>query len=86
MNMTLKKWQVAMISMRIKKFQKKTGRKLQNLMQKNLLKHKDGSRTVQKEDSKALVKIDGEGVDWSNHSEDEDYTLMACNSSDSDTE
>ncbi|GJU60076.1 reverse transcriptase domain-containing protein [Tanacetum coccineum] len=30
-----------------------------------------------KEDSKALVTIDGEGVDWTNHSEDEDYALMA---------
>ncbi|GKA55360.1 ribonuclease H-like domain-containing protein [Tanacetum coccineum] len=37
-------------------------------------------------DSKALVTVDGEGVDWTNHSEDEDYALMACNSSDSDTE
>ncbi|GJY43961.1 hypothetical protein Tco_0432174 [Tanacetum coccineum] len=44
------------------------------------------SRTRQKEDSKALVTIDGEGLDWTNHSEDEDYALMACNSSDSDTE
>ncbi|GJT08831.1 ribonuclease H-like domain-containing protein [Tanacetum coccineum] len=34
---------------------------------------KDGSRTGKKEDSKALVTIDGEGVDWTNHSEDEDY-------------
>ncbi|GKG29469.1 hypothetical protein Tco_0416834 [Tanacetum coccineum] len=41
--------------------------------------------TGQKEDSKALVIIDGEGVDWTNHSEDEDYALMDCNSSDSDT-
>ncbi|GJT54880.1 ribonuclease H-like domain-containing protein [Tanacetum coccineum] len=41
--------------------------------------NKDGSRTGQKEDSKALVTIDGEGVDWTNHSEDEDYALMACN-------
>ncbi|GJX13456.1 ribonuclease H-like domain-containing protein [Tanacetum coccineum] len=48
--------------------------------------NKDGSRTRQKEDSKALVTVDGEGVDWTNHSEDEDYALMACNSSDSDTE
>ncbi|GJW83318.1 putative ribonuclease H-like domain-containing protein [Tanacetum coccineum] len=47
---------------------------------------KDGSRTGQKEDSKALVTIDGEGVDWTNHLEYEDYALMACNSSDSDTE
>ncbi|GJR63207.1 putative ribonuclease H-like domain-containing protein [Tanacetum coccineum] len=34
----------------------------------------------------ALVTVDGEGVDWTTHSEDEDYALMACNSSDSDTE
>ncbi|GJS26681.1 ribonuclease H-like domain-containing protein [Tanacetum coccineum] len=47
--------------------------------------NKDGSRFIQKEDSKALVTVDGEGVDWTNHSEDEDYALMACNSSDSDT-
>ncbi|GKG40474.1 hypothetical protein Tco_0467251, partial [Tanacetum coccineum] len=37
------------------------------------------------EEPKALVTIDGEGMDWTNHSEDEDYALMACNSSDSDT-
>ncbi|GJY71823.1 putative ribonuclease H-like domain-containing protein [Tanacetum coccineum] len=48
--------------------------------------NKDGSRTGQKEDSKALVTVDGEGVDWTTHSEEEDYALMACNSSDSDTE
>ncbi|GJW85483.1 hypothetical protein Tco_0158628 [Tanacetum coccineum] len=29
--------------------------------------NKDGSRTGKKEDSKALVTIDGEGVDWTNH-------------------
>ncbi|GKB89685.1 ribonuclease H-like domain-containing protein, partial [Tanacetum coccineum] len=117
------KWQVAMISMRIKKFYKKTGRKLQfdakehvgfdktkvecynchktgHFARECIIKgtqdnrrrdawnsrNKDGSRTGQKEDSKALVTIDGEGVDWTNHSEDEDYALMACNSSDSDTE
>ncbi|GJT21907.1 ribonuclease H-like domain-containing protein [Tanacetum coccineum] len=49
-------------------------------------RNKDGSRTGQKEDSKALVTIDGEGVDWTNHSKDEDYALMACNTQlDSDT-
>ncbi|GKA50377.1 putative ribonuclease H-like domain-containing protein, partial [Tanacetum coccineum] len=40
-------------------------------------RNKDGSRTGQKEDSKALVTIDGEGVDWTNYSEDKDYALMA---------
>ncbi|GJU76040.1 hypothetical protein Tco_1273110 [Tanacetum coccineum] len=48
----------------MKKFYKKTGRKLQF-------------------DAKELV----EGVDWTNHSEEEeDYALIACNSSGSDTE
>ncbi|GJR55132.1 ribonuclease H-like domain-containing protein [Tanacetum coccineum] len=117
------KWQVAMISMRMKKFYKKTGRKLQfdakeavgfdktkvecynchktgHFARECRIKgsqdnrrreawnsgNKDGNRTGQKEDSKALVTVDGEGVDWTNHSEDEDYALMACNSSDSETE
>ncbi|GJS53510.1 ribonuclease H-like domain-containing protein [Tanacetum coccineum] len=117
------KWQVAMISMRMKKFYKKTGRKLQfdakepvgfdktkvecynchktgHFARECRIKGnqdnkrrdawnsgtKDGSRTGKKEDSKALVTIDGEGVDWTNHSEeDEDYALMACNNSESDT-
>ncbi|GKA32963.1 ribonuclease H-like domain-containing protein, partial [Tanacetum coccineum] len=117
------KWQVAMISMRMKKFYKKTGRiqfdakepvgfdktkvecynchKTGHFARECRIKGnqdnrrrdawnsgtKDGSRTGKKEDSKALVTIDGEGVDWTNHSEeDEDYALMACNSSESDTE
>ncbi|GJU72094.1 hypothetical protein Tco_1263499 [Tanacetum coccineum] len=83
------KWQVAMISMRMKKFYKNTGRKLQFDAKEARdawnSGNKDGSRTGQKEDSKALVTIDKEGVDWTNHSEDEDYALMACISSDSDT-
>ncbi|GJV31730.1 hypothetical protein Tco_1392130 [Tanacetum coccineum] len=51
-------------------------------------KEKDnGRRSGKQEDSKALVTIDGEGVDWTSHSEEEeDYALMACNSSGSDTE
>ncbi|GKD80677.1 hypothetical protein Tco_1347516, partial [Tanacetum coccineum] len=93
------KWQVAMILMRMKKFYKKTGRKLQFDAKEAIgfdktkvecyNCHKTGPfarETGQKEDSKALVTVDGEGVDWTNHSEDEDYALMACNSSDSDTE
>ncbi|GJZ35432.1 hypothetical protein Tco_0581249 [Tanacetum coccineum] len=76
------KWQVAMISMRMKKFYKKTRRKLQfdakeaiQGTQDNRRRdawnsgNKDGSRTGQKENSKALVIVDGEGVDWTTHSE-----------------
>ncbi|GJT72646.1 hypothetical protein Tco_1031932 [Tanacetum coccineum] len=77
------KWHVAMISLRMKKFYKKIGRKLQFDA-----KEPDGRRSGKQEDSKALVTIDGEGVDWTSHSEEEeeDYALMACNSSGSDTE
>ncbi|GJZ83314.1 hypothetical protein Tco_0648487, partial [Tanacetum coccineum] len=49
--------------------------------------NKDGRRSGKQEDSKDLVTIDGEGVDWTSHSkEEEDYALMACNSSGLDTE
>ncbi|GKD72193.1 ribonuclease H-like domain-containing protein [Tanacetum coccineum] len=52
-------------------------------------KDKDnGRRSGKQEDSKALVTLDGEGVDWTSHSEDEqeNYAFMACNSSGSVTE
>ncbi|GKF09932.1 hypothetical protein Tco_0044156, partial [Tanacetum coccineum] len=49
--------------------------------------NEDGRRSGKQEDSKALVTIDGEGVDWTSHSEkEEDYALMACNNSVLDTE
>ncbi|GJT70552.1 putative ribonuclease H-like domain-containing protein [Tanacetum coccineum] len=81
------KWQVAMISIRMKKFYKKTGRKLQFDAKEPNSGNKDGRRFGKQEDSKALVTIDGEGVDWTSHSEEEeDYALIACNSSGSDTE
>ncbi|GJZ45042.1 hypothetical protein Tco_0592638 [Tanacetum coccineum] len=45
--------------------------------------NKDGSRTGKKEESKALVTVDGESVDWTTHSEDdENYAFIASNSSD----
>ncbi|GJT34189.1 ribonuclease H-like domain-containing protein [Tanacetum coccineum] len=122
------KWQVAMISMRMKKFYKKTGRKLQFDAKEPVgfdktkvecySCHKTGHfarecrskgnqdsrrrdawntgnkdkenrrRSGKQEDSKALVTLDGEGVDWTSHSEDEqeNYALMACSSSGLDTE
>ncbi|GKE58209.1 hypothetical protein Tco_1497394, partial [Tanacetum coccineum] len=58
--------------------------------------NKDGRRFGKQEDlqvihkwnSKALVTLDGEGVDWTSHSEDEqeNYAFMACSSSGSDIE
>ncbi|GKF44332.1 hypothetical protein Tco_0130884, partial [Tanacetum coccineum] len=43
----------------------------------------NGRRSGKQEDSKALVTLDREGVDWTSHSEDEheNYALMACSSS-----
>ncbi|GJR90701.1 ribonuclease H-like domain-containing protein [Tanacetum coccineum] len=45
-------------------------------------------RSGKQEDFQALVTLDGEGVDWTSHSKDEqeNYALIACISSGSDTE
>nr|GEW86441.1 copia protein [Tanacetum cinerariifolium] len=101
------KCQVAMIYIRLKKFYKKTGRKLHFDatepvgFDKTKVERRDarntgykardnGRRTVKQDEHKAMVTIDGEGVDWSGHAEDdtENYALMAFNSSNSgsDTE
>ncbi|GJW93537.1 hypothetical protein Tco_0173209, partial [Tanacetum coccineum] len=84
------KWQVAMISMRMKKFYKKIDTKRnQDSRRRDAWnsRNKDGRRSGKQEDSKDLVTIDGEGVDCTSHTEEEeDYALMACNSSGSDTE
>nr|GEX52212.1 hypothetical protein [Tanacetum cinerariifolium] len=119
------KWQVAMISMRIKKFHKRTGRKLQfdtrdtigfdktkvecfnchKMMHfardcrakgnqdsrrrdggYNGNKARDnGRRPEYQDDSKALVTIDGEAIDWSGHVEEDtqNFAMMAYSSSNS---
>ncbi|GJQ91505.1 retrovirus-related pol polyprotein from transposon TNT 1-94 [Tanacetum coccineum] len=76
------KWQVVMISMRLKKFYKKTGRRL-----KFDAKEPVGFDKT-KEEPKALVTLNGEGVDWTSHAEDEqeNFALMANSNSGSDTE
>ncbi|GJV20605.1 hypothetical protein Tco_1369625 [Tanacetum coccineum] len=127
------KWQVAMISIRLKKFYKKTGRKLQFDANKKtgrklqfdakepvgfdktkvecyrqgiLLENTDlrGIKIVEGEmldtlgtnlktiggdlENKRKKTIDGDGVDWTSHLEDEqeNYALMAYSNSGSDTE
>ncbi|GJV73008.1 hypothetical protein Tco_1493003 [Tanacetum coccineum] len=97
------KWQVAMISMRLNKFYKKTGRKLhfdakepvgnQESRRRDAgntgYKAKDNGRRPRKqEEPKALVTLDGDGVDWTGHAEDEqeNFALMTYNNSGSDTE
>ncbi|GJS99960.1 ribonuclease H-like domain-containing protein [Tanacetum coccineum] len=122
------KWQVAMISMTLKKFYNKLGRKIQfdakepvgfdktkvecynchktghfarecrsKRNQDN--KRKDawnsgykakdnGRRPGKQEESNALITLDGEGIDWTAHAEDEEdnFALMAFSNSGSDTE
>ncbi|GKA75939.1 hypothetical protein Tco_0782317 [Tanacetum coccineum] len=96
------KWQVAMISMILKKFYKKDrekaavrcqGTRNQDIRRRDAgntrYKAKDnGGRLGKQEEPKALVTLDGDGVDWTGHSEDEqeNFALMAYNNSGSDTE
>ncbi|GJR38366.1 hypothetical protein Tco_1214050 [Tanacetum coccineum] len=92
------KWQVAMISIRLKKFYKKTGRRLQSKGNQDNRRRdagntgyraKDnGRRHGKQEEPKSWVTIDGEGVDWTGHAEDEqeNFALMAYSNSGSDTE
>nr|GEY49481.1 hypothetical protein [Tanacetum cinerariifolium] len=73
------KWQVAMISIRIKKFHKRIGRKLQ-------FDTKDPvGFDKTKDDSKALVTINGEDIDWLRHVEEDSQNcaMMAYSSSNS---
>nr|GFA50474.1 ribonuclease H-like domain-containing protein [Tanacetum cinerariifolium]GFA71854.1 ribonuclease H-like domain-containing protein [Tanacetum cinerariifolium] len=91
------KWQVAMISMRIKKFYTRTGRKLQfdtkdpvdNKMRDagyNGNKARDnGKRHAYQDDSKALVTMDGEDINWSGPVEEDtpNFAMIAYSSSNS---
>ncbi|GJV65642.1 hypothetical protein Tco_1476470 [Tanacetum coccineum] len=87
------KWQVAMISMRLKKFYKKTGRKLHFDAKEPVgntgYKAKDnGRRSGKQEEPKALVTLHGDGVDWTGYAEEEqkNFALMAFIKSGLDTE
>nr|GEW42857.1 ribonuclease H-like domain-containing protein [Tanacetum cinerariifolium] len=90
------KWQVAMISMRIKKFHKRIGKKDCRAKTNQDSRRRDvgyngnkardnGRRHAYQDDSKALVTIDGEDIDWSGHVEEDaqNYAMMAYSSSNS---
>nr|GEY03047.1 xylulose kinase-1 [Tanacetum cinerariifolium] len=81
------KWQVAMISMRIKKFHKRTDCRAKGNQDNrrrdvgyNGNKARDnGRKPVYQDDSKALDTIDGEDIEWSGHFEEDtqNYAMMA---------
>ncbi|GJW00767.1 hypothetical protein Tco_1556018 [Tanacetum coccineum] len=78
------KWEVAMISMNGKHFAREC-----RLKGNTRYKSKDNGRRPRKqEEPKALVTLDGEGVDWTDHAEDEqeNFALMAYSNSGSNTE
>nr|GEV30968.1 putative ribonuclease H-like domain-containing protein [Tanacetum cinerariifolium] len=81
------KWLVTIISTRLRKFYKKTGRKLQRRDVGNT-RHKarkNKRRPAKQDEHKSMVTIDGEGVDWTGNAEDntKNYALMAFNSNNS---
>ncbi|GJU18118.1 putative ribonuclease H-like domain-containing protein [Tanacetum coccineum] len=61
------KWNMALLSMRARKFYQRTGRKIVI----------DGSSTAGYDKSKAMCAIDGGGFDWSDMAEDEVQANMA---------
>ncbi|GJT45142.1 retrovirus-related pol polyprotein from transposon TNT 1-94 [Tanacetum coccineum] len=78
------KWQLALLSMRTRKFFQKTGRKItingSDTARYDKSKNQDSSkRTINVEDtsSKAMLAIDGAGFDWSYIADDEVPTNMA---------
>ncbi|GJY40420.1 hypothetical protein Tco_0427690 [Tanacetum coccineum] len=90
------KWQVAMISMRLKKFYKKTWNFARECRSKGNQESRRrdagntgyGRRPGKQEEPKALVTLDGEGVDWTGHADDEqeNFALMAYSNSGSNTD
>nr|GEW57395.1 hypothetical protein [Tanacetum cinerariifolium] len=79
------KWQVAIISMRIKKFYKRTGNQDGRRRDNGNKTRGNGRRPAYQDDSKAMVTIDGEDIDWSRYVEEDtqNYVMMAYSSSNS---
>ncbi|GJV92380.1 hypothetical protein Tco_1540193 [Tanacetum coccineum] len=87
------KWKVSMISIRLKKFYKKTDQKGNQESRRRdagntgYKAKENGRRPGKQEEPKALVTLNGEGVDWTGHAEDEqeNFALIAYSNSGSDT-
>nr|GEX62189.1 ribonuclease H-like domain-containing protein [Tanacetum cinerariifolium] len=82
------KWQVAMISTRLKKEYRSKGNqdsKMRDAGNTGYKERDNGKRHAKQDEHKVVVTIDGKGVDWTSHAEDdiENYALMAFNSSNS---
>nr|GFC33250.1 hypothetical protein [Tanacetum cinerariifolium] len=88
------KWQVATISMRIKKFYNRTGKSYSLILrihrrrdgEYNGNKARDNGRgPAYQDDSKALVTVDRDDIDWSRYVKEDtqNYAMMACSSSNS---
>ncbi|GJT24366.1 hypothetical protein Tco_0894303 [Tanacetum coccineum] len=88
------RWQMAMLTMRARRFLKNTGRRITMNGNKSIGfdKSKESSRRsvpVETTTSNALISCDGlGGYDWSDHAEEgpTNYALMAYSSSSSDSE
>nr|GEU54458.1 hypothetical protein [Tanacetum cinerariifolium] len=78
------KWQVAMISMRIKKFHKRTKRKLQFDTKDPVGFDKTKVECFnynKMEDSNVLVTVDGEDINWSRHVEEDAKNIVETSTS-----
>ncbi|GJY30311.1 putative ribonuclease H-like domain-containing protein [Tanacetum coccineum] len=81
------KWQVAMISMRLKKSKGNQDIRRRDTGNTGYKAKDNGRRPGKQEEPKALVTLDGDCIDWTGHAEDEqeNFALMAYNNSGSDT-
>nr|GEX81563.1 ribonuclease H-like domain-containing protein [Tanacetum cinerariifolium] len=85
------KWQVAMISMRIKKDYRAKGNQDSRRRDAGYNGNKtrdNGRRPAYQDNSKALVTIDGEDIDWSGHVKEDaqNYAMMAYSFSNSSSD
>ncbi|GJS84567.1 hypothetical protein Tco_0751108 [Tanacetum coccineum] len=82
------RWQIAMLTIRARRFLKNTGRKrLQELRKQKIGEHKKGCAS-RDTTSNALVSCDGSGYDWSDQAEEgpTNFALMAYSSTSTNSE